>query len=372
MKKQTQEEFIAKSKNIFGDLLDYSKVNYINSHTHVILSCKKHGDFSITPASHICYKTGCRFCNNNYYNTQIFIEKAKAIHNDKFIYDKVNFVNTKKHIIIECKNHGEFKQTPSKHLFGQGCPKCKKSSKKNLDYFLSKAKSIHNNKYDYSLVKFELMFKKVEIICPKHGSFWQIPANHINHKQGCNQCAREKTRLSLESFIKRANIIHNNKFNYTNCSYTNCVTKVEIICPRHGSFLQKPGAHLKGLGCSKCSGLNSIKENLWLDYMNVKSEHRQTLIRINKQRFSVDAYNPDTNTIYEFFGDYWHGNPQRYNPNYVNKHNKQTFLSLYKETMIRKKILENAGYKFIFIWESEFDKLVKNKSIKLSLTSKPK
>lgn len=305
MKKQTKEEFIYKSKLIFNNLLDYSLVNYINSTTNVILTCKIHGNFIIKPAAHLSYKRSCPICSGSKYNQEEFIKKCNKIHNNKFNYNKTQYYSIKEKVIITCKNHGDFLQTPDKHINGkQGCPKCKKSSKKDLKFFLEKSFIIHNNTYDYSLVNFKKMFDKVLIICKIHGVFEQTPANHINHKQGCQKCAFIKSRLSLNDFIKKAKIIHLDKYDYSKVIYTNAVTKIEIICKKHGVFYQKPNSHLSGSGCSKCSGHISKKETNWLNSLKIPLEYRNKTLKINDVFYKVDAFDYLNNTIYEFYGDY--------------------------------------------------------------------
>jgi len=94
------KEFIEKSIKIHNDKYDYSKVNYINSKTKVLIVCKKHGDFEQNPYNHI-YGMGCPICgkekshNTQRYDTNIFIEKAKEIHNDTYDYSKVNYIDSK-------------------------------------------------------------------------------------------------------------------------------------------------------------------------------------------------------------------------------------------------------------------------------------
>lgn len=92
-------------------------------------------------------------------------------------------------ISIICRAHGTFMQKPSNHINrAQGCPKCKKAARKDLNYVIKMGTIIHNGKYDYSLTKFNRMFDQITIVCPKHGEFRQTPANHINHKQNCPAC----------------------------------------------------------------------------------------------------------------------------------------------------------------------------------------
>ena len=148
----------------------------------------------------------------------IFIEKARQIHNDKYDYSKVNYVNSRTKVCIICPTHGEFWQTPHNHLKGYGCAECGKEkshlSKMTTEDFIVKSKEIHGNKYDYSKACYKTCDTKVCIICPEHGEFWQTPSNHINGS-GCPKCANEKRKNALlkdtKLFIDAATLIHNGK-----------------------------------------------------------------------------------------------------------------------------------------------------------------
>lgn len=124
-------------------------------------------------------------------------------------------------------------------------------------YFINKANKAHNNKYDYSLVKYVDSKTKVKIICPKHGLFEQVPNNHLR-QGGCPKCSNEKKSklysLKSEDFIKKAISVHGDKYDYSKTIYKNSYTKVKITCPEHGEFKQIPGNHITNKrGCQKCS-----------------------------------------------------------------------------------------------------------------------
>lgn len=126
-KKKTKEEFIEESKFIHDNKYTYDNVNYIDRDTTVMIYCPIHGDFSQKPSNHLSGK-GCNKCGGNIRLTnERFIEKAKLIHGEKFQYDKVNYVNYHANVIITCPYHGDFSQTPNSHLSGNGCRKCKSS-----------------------------------------------------------------------------------------------------------------------------------------------------------------------------------------------------------------------------------------------------
>jgi hypothetical protein len=119
--------------------------------------------------------------------SDIFIEKAKKVHGDKYDYSKCVIINSTTKVTILCHIHGEFNQRPNDHLNGYGCPKCGKTGKLTTQDFVDKAISVHGNTYDYSLSKYVNTKTDVKIICSVHGEFNQRPNNHLNGK-GCKKC----------------------------------------------------------------------------------------------------------------------------------------------------------------------------------------
>jgi len=129
--------------------------------------------------------------------------------------------------------------------------------KYNTIEFIKKAKEIHKNKYDYSLVEYKSLKKNIIVICPIHGQFIQRAGLHLI-TNGCNECNIDnkiyhKRKKTKEKFIEESNIIHNNIYSYKKVKYINNKTKVIITCPVHGDFEQKPLQHLNlHQGCKKC------------------------------------------------------------------------------------------------------------------------
>ena len=142
---------------------------------------------------HIHNNRGCRYCSHRSYayTTKEFISKAKEVHGDKYDYSKVEYVNKLTPVCIICPTHGEFWKRPEHFLRGQGCPKCSnKLFKLNKDIFIDRSNKIHNNKYNYSKVEYKTVEDKVCIICPMHGEFWQTPHSHMSGV-GCPKCHEE-------------------------------------------------------------------------------------------------------------------------------------------------------------------------------------
>lgn len=205
----TTEEFIQKAKGIHGNKYDYSLVECKNSGTKVKIICPKHGEFEQVPSNHLM-GNGCGKCAGNIKLTNgEFIKKAKQIHGDNYDYSLVKYVNTDTNIKIICPVHGEFEQRPSVHLKSQGCPRCSGFYKLSREEFLNKAKKVHGDKYDYSLAEYVNTDTKVKIICPIHGMFEQIPANHLQG-QGCSICNhgwRKSHKLSLLNSLESSDLL---------------------------------------------------------------------------------------------------------------------------------------------------------------------
>jgi Zn finger protein HypA/HybF involved in hydrogenase expression len=296
-----------------------------------------------------------------------FTEASSIKHSNRYDYSKVDYINSQTKVIIICDKHGEFQQTPASHLFyGHGCPKCRKNSLKTTEEFITEARIIHRGVYDYSRVNYFGTEVKIEIICDIHGSFWQTASSHRCGKS-CPKCASEasaiRQRLPHESVVENFIKIHGNTYDYTLVDYINNRAKVKIGCSRHGIFLQSPANHKKGSGCPRCSAGNISKlETQWLDSLGVPDtpQNRQVWIKIHGKRLKVDGYVLETNTIYEFWGDYFHGNPKTKDPNGINEKIKKTFGKLYQGTEERRKLIIEAGYNLVEIWESEWVASIKS------------
>ena len=249
--------------------------------------------------------------------TEEFIEKAKKKHGNKYDYSAVEYVNNAKRICIICPEHGEFWQTPNSHLSGRGCPECFKkrqsviTAERNAltqEDFLERAREAHGNKYDYSLVEYQDSHSKVRIICPKHGEFKQEANNHLQG-HGCPKCAAEKiseqNTHTTQDFIRLANELHNNRYDYSKVEYLKAKKKVCIICPEHGEFWQTPDSHLRGAGCPKCNKSHlqrSVAD--FLTKIGIVFEEEKTfdwLVKVRKM--PLDFYLPGRNVAIECQGE---------------------------------------------------------------------
>lgn len=245
-------------------------------------------------------------------NTIDFIVKANKIHGNIFDYSMVKYKNSSTKVHIICPKAHDFFQTPNSHLNGRRCSICN-NKYITTEQFVEKARDIHSNKYDYSLVEYKKAYLPVEIICYLHGSFKQRPDSHLA-KKGCFHCGQlivMSRRKTLENFIIDANKIHHNIYDYSLVDYKNCQTYIDILCSKHGVFQQKPTHHLTGRGCPLC---NNSKGELYiwhlLELNNIEyiPQYRvkDSQVYSNKWNFikncKFDFYLPNQNIIIEYHG----------------------------------------------------------------------
>jgi hypothetical protein len=375
-KRLTREEFILKAKNIHGEKYDYKDVVYLKSCLKVIIICKEHGKFEQKPNVHL-NGSGCKLCyhNNLTFSKEEFVSRANKIHGiGKYDYSESNYVRSIDFITIKCpvENHGYFNQIANSHLRGKGCSKCGGCGSYDKNYFIIKAEKIHGKKYDYSKVLYDNSYTEIIIICKKqnHGEFKQRPDCHLLGS-GCIKCQYDKKRSNTEEFIIKAKKLHENKYDYSKVDYNSSNVKISIICVEnnHGVFNQTPNGHLRGRGCPKCiSNAYSKVQIQWLELLsnlyNINIQHALNggEYIIEKTRWKADGYCAETNTIFEYHGSFWHGDPVLYKSEMMNPVLKKTMGDVYNNTIIREQKIKELGYNLVVMWESEWLKI--NKSVK--------
>lgn len=221
--------------------------------------------------------------------TKDFIDKAIAKHGDKYDYSCVEYKGANLKVKIICKTHGEFKQIPSGHIRGNGCPICRYSNRKlTNDIFINKAISVHGDRYDYSSVEYETHKVKIDIICKFHGAFKQSPTSHLSGN-GCSLCGDALQRLhsgrsrsTTEEFIIKSQCVHGDRYNYSIVEYKSAHKKIKIICMAHGVFEQSAHHHLKMNGCPSCA---STTKSTTKDFVS-----KAVAVHGNKYDYSITEY----------------------------------------------------------------------------------
>lgn len=190
-----------------------------------------------------------------------FIEDALKVHGHKFDYSLVDYRGSEVRVKIICSKHGVFEQKPHNHLKGQGCPKCRaeqvsKRQQHSLEDFIKAASLKWNNFYDYSKVKYKDSKTKVEIVCPKHGSFWQTPGKHLCVNK-CPKCSFSSGEQKILTFLTKHNIIHTTQKKLEGCknkillrfdfAVLNEDGSVKFLIEYQGEQHFKPIEHLGGV-----------------------------------------------------------------------------------------------------------------------------
>lgn len=408
--KLNKDIFVERSNKMHHHKYDYSKVEYINQRTKVIITCPIHGDFKQTPKNHMNGQ-GCPICGaeyakkykkNNYTN---FIEESYKRFGEEYEFPNIvnEYENSHSKITIKHKKCGrEFIKIASDHINSTngGC-ECyriisiqNRRKKYSYDELVNDGTKVHNGKYTYPKQEINFFNDKCIIHCPIHGDFEQNINMHINNVYGCPKCGHEKSINSIkydinkinelisknkdkfknvninldeyinmntpisfyckvcdktfsrpltvflhendkcpycnkeiylkdrckttEEFIKEANIVHNNYYDYSITNYVKSNEYVDIICPEHGKFTIEANSHLQGHGCPLHFCNVSKKEKELSDF--IKSLLGEENVILNSKQIldskkELDIFIPNNNLAFEFNGLYWH-NELNKNKNY--------------------------------------------------------
>jgi hypothetical protein len=304
----TSEEYIKKANVIHNNFYDYSIINYKNMLSNIIIICPIHGPFTQRPDVHL-RGSGCKKCASDRIklSDNDIIKRLNKInkkrYNNKYKFGNIIHEYLKKtKIEIICPIHGLFVKRLDHFLNGYDCKKCKGFNILNKEDFVKKVNEIYSNKYDYTLFNYINTITKGIIKCPIHGDFLSTPNNHLSG-HGCKKCQYDI--LETSDFNKKANIIHNNFYDYSLVNYINSRTKVKIICPKHGVFEQTPDNHIsKKQGCPYCNESKGEKEiKRILDELNIEYEQQYKLYEEKKKHpLMGDFYLSKYNIIIEYNG----------------------------------------------------------------------
>ena len=301
------EIFIEKARQIYGDKYDYSKVEYKNAYTKVCIICPTHGEFWQTPNNHLMGH-GCYNCGKRKKTTNDFIEESIKIHGSKYDYSKTEYTSANNKVCIICPEHGEFFIRASSHLSGCGCKKCATkntadSQRKDIKLFIEEARAIHGNKYDYTKSEYINVNKKICIICPEHGEFWQTPNAHIRLREGCPQCKNSRMCDYLTRYLTENNVIFEKEKTFEWLKYKNNML-LDYYLPEYNIAIECQGGqhfvNVKKFGGS--NGLKVIQERDYLKYQQCL-ENNVKIIYILPKRYKKNIrefiYNKDNTIIFE-------------------------------------------------------------------------
>ena len=274
----------------------------------------EHGVFYQNYEHHVRRGHGCPKCSGNKKLTEDeIIENAKKVWGNVYNYDKSHPSSTHSKMIITCPKHGDFEMTPHDHINGkQGCPKCRYErlwdtrGRLTVDDVKKRFHEVHGDKYDYSLfTEYKNNRTKIPVICEKHGIFYVTPNSHINGR-GCSECAKEKigemNRLHINEVIRRIKDTHGNRYVIPDdFEYISNNKKVKLICPEHGEFWQLPFNLWRGVGCPKCNKSKLETEfSIFLERNGIAFEEQKKFEWL--KNYELDFYLPDYNIAVECQG----------------------------------------------------------------------
>lgn len=264
-KRSSLLEVIAKFKEVHGERYDYSRVEYKNADTKVVIECIEHGEFRQTPYHHSS-GDGCPRCAGKNRTLDDVLASFKLVHGDRYDYSKVTLASSSDKVDIICKKHGEFKQRIGGHASGKGCIRCAGIYQYTTDEIIERFTEVHGNLYDYSFVNYINSDTKIKIVCENHGVFEQMPHSHMTGC-GCPSCA-SSYQPSTSEVIDGFKDVHLDRYDYSRVEYQSAFVEVEIICDTHGSFMQTARSHKRGSGCPDCAVTIGHTKNSYLNYCN--------------------------------------------------------------------------------------------------------
>ncbi len=228
--------------------------------------------------------------------TEQFISEAREVWSDKYDYSLVVYKGALKKVKI-IYDGVIFEQVAIHHLKGLSPEKTL-----NKENFIRKSKLKHGEKYDYSLVNFK-DGNTVVMIGYKGVYYLQKPYHHLSGN--CPENINLSVKKSTEQFINESNRVHDFKYLYDNTNYVSNQTKVIITCLKHGDFEQRPLSHLQGMGCPNCNESKGEKIiSKFLDKNKINYSRQKKFIDCrNVFELPFDFYIPSKRTLIEFDGE---------------------------------------------------------------------
>ena len=253
--KLTQETFLQRSTNVWGNRWDYSSTVYKGARADLAITCPTHGEFSQAASSHMKGHVGCSGCSPKSARYKDFFSRAKEVWGDRWDYSSTPPLEGRKNPIpIKCTLHGIFMQMPRAHLdLVVGCIPCRVGYFDQVS-FLDRSREVWGSRWDYTLVDYVNSSTPVTIGCPAHGEFYQAPRHHILGNVGCKKCRREQACSPSNSIIQQSREVWGDRWDYTEAECPDGYRgNITLRCREHGAFTGDISNHLRGnVSCVPC------------------------------------------------------------------------------------------------------------------------
>ena len=279
-----------------------------------------------------------------------FIEKANSIFNGKYSYEKVNYTDYKTEVTITCPIHGDFKQRPSNHLKGHGCPLCAKNGvKPTLEAFRARFsdKMINLSEFEYKRAT-----DAGKCLCERCGNVWYTTPMSLMKGSGCPRCAKErrvmKRTSNIDEFIRKFQEKHGINYDFSEAKYVNAITKMAVICPSHGKFFITPNDLLSGHGCPICSSSrleSEVRKILSENGIAFEEQKRFEWLRLKKP-LSLDFYLPKQNIAIECQGIQHYKAIERFG-------GEEELVRIKNRDFIKKELCEKQGITLVYYSKSD-------------------
>jgi len=308
-------EFIAQARKVHGNKYNYESATYRGAKRKLSIVCPKHGVFEQEAWSHLSGK-GCSLCADervsdiSRLSDSEFISRVVEVHGDTYDVGQIKYSGMSKKIEVVCKTHGSFSVQASNFIYRKsGCPKCKnlktsERSRRTLQSYAEEGAIKHNGKFTYTGISYEGHAAYLTIVCPQHGEFRQLAQSHMR-VVGCVKCS--KPVFDNESFVGAASAIHGVRYDYSKAEYSSSLSKVPIICQKHGEFLQTPNCHINMRnGCPRCAGIGPSSGQMEIfEFLKTKVD---TVVEfaLPGSTKRLDIFIPSRNLAVEYHGLIWH------------------------------------------------------------------
>lgn len=376
-KKLTPEKIIEKIETSGSRWTLVSGVqDYKNQGSKVLLCKCPSGHETFLSLMNVIQNNRCLTCspvknagtsNGSFVPVEQFIDRLLTSHGvDAFAYDPTQYQGLTFPIEFSCSIcETSFKKRPKDVLLEKhACPKCSSKhrgdrQRRTNEEFFKLANEVHGTRFIFH-PKEEQKYGNLDTIlrtCTICNVSEEQSVPSLLVGNSCSTCSQKK-KHTTESFIEIAKtVFEEDKFDYSQVVYVNNKVPVTIKCSKGHTFKCAPSNHFNGKGCPDCAMKRYISagETEWLNSLAIPVENRNVWINVKGQRFNADAL--INATIYEYYGDYWHGNLTRFKPELINHKSKMTMQEHHDHTLEREDILREAGYVVVTMWESDWMKL---------------
>jgi hypothetical protein len=359
------------------------------------IDCKHVNNISL---ANVTKGNWCSYCSNQKLcdsgDCQLCFNKSFASHEKSEFFLSIENKCNPRDVFKSSGNKYKFNCTICNHIFEMGlnsvnnntwCPYCANPSKLLCDsvycmFCYNKSFASHEKSKYWSSKNdckprdvFKSSRKKYDFNCDLCYHTNNISLNNITSGNWCSYCSNQKLCNSCDCQLCFSKSFASNEEAIFWSSKNECQprdvfkssgNKYKFNCNKcNNEFLK---ALYNKTWCPTCSPKYSKCQIKWLNFISsynqIQIQHAENEGEyiIPSTKYSADGYCQQTNTIYEFHGDFWHGNPKKFNPTDMNTIINKTYGELYEKTIKREQEIRDMGFNLVIMWESDWNKIIKS------------